>query len=78
MWDPESQMGVKASRRPKGAHLRFARATGGGFPRLSDGVAHVSRCSTPSCHALLAENLGKPSLGVNIKDLWYNPRRVAL
>ena len=23
--------------------------------------------------ALLAESLGKPSLWVNIKDLWYNP-----
>ena len=30
----------KASRRPR----RFARATGGGFPRLSGGVARGSRC----------------------------------
>ncbi len=30
-------------------------------------------CDAPAspCHALLAENLGKPSLGVIIKDLWY-------
>ena len=43
----------------------------GGFPRLSDGVAHGFRCFTSPRHALLAENLGKPSLGVIIKDLWY-------
>ncbi len=48
----------------------------GGFPRLSDGPmlvngAHGFRCSTSPRHALLAENLGKPSLGVIIKDLWY-------
>ncbi len=47
----------------------------GGFPRLSDGVAHGFRCSTSPRHALLAENLGKPSLGVIIKDLWYSPGR---
>ena len=71
MWDI-----VKASRRPR----RFARATGGGFPRLSGPgagvVARGSRCPAPPCHALLAENpsleaWGKPSLWVNIKDLWY-------
>ena len=27
--------------------------------------------SAPPRHALLAENLGKPSLWVNIQDLWY-------
>ena len=43
----------------------------GGFPRLSDGVARASRCPASPRHALLAENLGKPSLGVNIMDLWY-------
>ncbi len=57
-----------------------------GFPRLSDGVPHGFRCSTLASakppaepgsqrHALLAENLGKPSLGVVIKDLWYKTRR---
>jgi len=66
MWD----IG-KASRRRKGVHCRFARATEGGFPRLSGGVAHGSRCPAPPRHALLAENLGKPSLWVIIKDLWY-------
>ncbi len=63
---------VKAPRRPR----RFARATGGGFPRLSGGVPRGSRCPAPPRHALLAENLwpkdwGTPSLGVNIRDLWY-------
>ena len=43
----------------------------GGFPRLSDGVAHGFRCPASPRHALLAENLGKPSLWVIIKDLWY-------
>ncbi len=57
----------KASRRPR----RFARATEGGFPRLSGGVSRGLRCPAPLRHALLAESLGKPSLWVNIKDLWY-------
>ncbi len=67
MWD----IG-KASRRPR----RFARATGGGFPRLSGGVARGLRCSASPRHTLLAENLGKPSLWANIKDLWYQLRPV--
>ena len=69
----------KASRRTR----RFARATGGGFPgscgrglsggpELVDG-ARGCRCAASLRHALLAENLGKPSLWVNIKDLWYLP-----
>ncbi len=59
----------KASRRPR----RFARATGGGFARLSGRVARGFRCAASLRHALLAESLGKPSLWVNIKDLWYYP-----
>ena len=59
---------VKASRRTR----RFARATEGGFPRLSGGVAHGLRCCTPPRHALLAERLGKPSLWVIINAPWYN------
>ncbi len=43
----------------------------GGLPRLSGSVPHVSRCPASPRHALLAENLGRPSLWVNIKDLWY-------
>ncbi len=57
----------KASRRTR----RFARATEGGFPRFSGGVARGFRCAASLRPALLAENLGKPSLWVNIKDLWY-------
>ncbi len=62
----------KASRRPR----RFARATAGGFPNtcglgLSGGVARGFRCAASLRHTLLAENLGKPSLWVNIKDRWY-------
>ncbi len=33
-----------------------------GFPRLSDSVPHGLRCPASPRHALLAENLGKPSL----------------
>ncbi len=50
------------SSRLSDALRRFARPTGGGFPRLSDGVAHGSRCPASPRHALLAESLGKPSL----------------
>ncbi len=57
----------KASRRPR----RFARATGGGFPRISGGVAHGSRCPASPRHALLAESLGKPSVWVFINEIWY-------
>jgi len=34
----------------------------GGFSRLSDSVAHGSRCIASPRRALLAENLEKPSL----------------
>ncbi len=57
----------KVSRRPR----RFARATGGGFPRLSGCVARGFRRAASLRHALLAESLGKPSLWVNIQNLWY-------
>ncbi len=63
---------VKAFRRPPAVRMPDRN---GGFPRLSDGVANGFRCSTSPRHALLAENLGKPSLGVVIKDLWYKTRR---
>ncbi len=48
----------------------------GGFPRLSDGpgfraAAHGSRCPATLRHALLAKNLGKPSLWVMISGPWY-------
>ncbi len=51
----------------------------GGFPRLSDGPwlsdgAHGLRCLASPHHALLAESLGKPSLWVITKDLWYNTK----
>ncbi len=60
---------VKASRRPPTGRMDDR---DGGLPRLSDGVARASRCPATPRHALLAENLGKPSLGVNIMDLWYH------
>ena len=50
----------------------------GGFPRLSgcpmllDG-AHGFRCLASPRRALLAENLGKPSLWVIISAPWYEP-----
>ncbi len=64
---------VKAFRRPPAVRMPDRN---GGFPRLSDGPmlvdgAHGFRCPTSPRHPLLAENLGKPSLGVIIKDLWY-------
>ena len=43
----------------------------GGLPRLSDGVAHPSRCPPSPQRTLLAENLGKPSLCVMISAPWY-------
>ena len=74
---------VKACRRPPAVRPRDRN---GGFPNalrpglsggpmLVDG-ARGSRCPASPRHALLAENLnleawGKPSLGVIIKDLWY-------
>ncbi len=62
---------VKVFRRPPAVRMPDRN---GGFPRLGpmlvDG-AHGFRCSTSPRHALLAENLGKLSLGVIIKDLWY-------
>ena len=64
---------VKACRRPPAVRPRDRN---GGFPRLSDGPmlldgAQGFRCLASPRPALLAENLGKPSLWVNINDLWY-------
>ena len=61
----------KASRRPPAVRPRDRN---GGFPRLSDGVAHGLRCLASPHHALLAESLGKPSPWVINKDLWYYER----
>ena len=66
----------KAFRRPPVGPLPVRpRDRNGGFPRAfgrgADGVPHGLRCLASPRHALLAENLGKPSLWVNIKDLWY-------
>ncbi|MCH7694287.1 MAG: hypothetical protein IID50_12670, partial [Proteobacteria bacterium] len=41
------------------------------LPRLSDGVAHASRCPASPQRTLRAENLGKPSLWVMISVPWY-------
>ncbi len=43
----------------------------GGLPRLSDSVAHASRCPASPRRTLLAENLGEPFLGVIITAPWY-------
>ncbi len=62
----------KAFRRPPAVRLPDRH---GGFPRLSDGVAHGSRCPASLRHALLAESLGKPSLWVIINEIWYKLMR---
>ena len=59
---------VEAFRRPPAVRPRDRN---GGFPRLSDGVAHGFRCPASLRHALLAESLGKPSLWVIINAPWY-------
>jgi len=51
-----------ASSRLSDALRRAAWTTEGGFPRLSDVVAHALRCPASPRRTLLAENLGKPSL----------------
>ena len=63
---------VEAFRRPPTVRLPDRN---GGFPRLSGGVAHGYRCPASPRHALLAENLGKPSLWVIISAPWYNGRK---
>ena len=77
----------KASRRRKGAHCRFARATGGGFPKScgrglsakgADGVPRGSRYPAPPRHATrswpkaFGQKTGESRLyGSFTKDLWY-------
>ncbi len=66
---------VKASRRTPAVRPRDPN---GGFPMFSGGPmlvdgARGSRCPAPPRHALLAENLGKPSLWVITKDHWFLP-----
>ncbi len=65
----------KAFRRPPAVRPRDR---DGGLPRAfgqgADGVPHGFRCPASPRHALLAENLGKPSLWVITKDLWYKLR----
>ncbi|MCH7694582.1 MAG: hypothetical protein IID50_14155, partial [Proteobacteria bacterium] len=50
------------------------------LPRLSDGVAHPSRCPASPQRTLRAENLGKPARRVMISAPWYYtlPSRVGL
>ncbi|MCH7692983.1 MAG: hypothetical protein IID50_06020 [Proteobacteria bacterium] len=67
---------VKTFRRPPTGRIRDRN---GGLPRLSDGVAHASRCPASPQRTLLAENLGKPARRVMISDPWYYVRlRAAL
>ncbi len=56
-----------------GSHARPERR----LPRLSDGVARALRCPASPRHALLTENLGKPSLWVIISAPWYKTRSTA-
>ena len=59
---------VKAFRRPPTGRMDDRN---GGFPRLSDVVAHALRCPASPRRTLKAENLGKPSLWVSIIAPWY-------
>ncbi|MCH7693427.1 MAG: hypothetical protein IID50_08300 [Proteobacteria bacterium] len=63
---------VKTFRRPPTGRIRDRN---GGLPRLSDGVAHASRCPASPQRTLRAENLGKPARRVMISDPWYKPWR---
>ncbi|MCH7693585.1 MAG: hypothetical protein IID50_09090 [Proteobacteria bacterium] len=63
---------VKTFRRPPTGRIRDRN---GGLPRLSDGVAHASRCGASPQRTLKAENLGKPARRVMISDPWYKPAR---
>jgi len=62
MWDI-----VKASRRTPAVRPRDRRRLPKVFGRRSARLA----VPAPPRHALLAESLGRPSLWVNFKDLWY-------
>ena len=60
----------KTFRRPPTGRIRDPK---GGFPRLSGSVAQSLRCTASPQPTRLAENHGKPSLGVTISAPWYNP-----
>ncbi len=68
---------VKASRRtpavrPRDRNGGVPESCGRGLSGPGAGcVPRRSRCPASPRHALLAENLGKPSLWVITKDLWY-------
>ena len=64
---------VETFRRPPTGRIRDRN---GGLPRLSDGVAHASRCPASPQRTLLAENLGKPARRVMIGAPWYESRGV--
>ncbi len=57
-----------------GSPARPGRRLPKAFGQGADGVPHGFRCPASPRHALLAENLGKPSLWVITKDLWYKLR----
>ncbi len=63
----------EAFRRPPAVRPRDRN---GGGPRRPDGAPLGYRGPASLRHALLAESLGKPSLWVIIKDLWYKARRL--
>ena len=62
---------VKTFRRPPTGRVRDRN---GGLPRLSDGVAHASRCPASPQRTLKAENLGKPARRVMISVPWYKTK----
>ncbi len=56
---------------PTPADGPLQRDRNGGLPGLSDGVAHASRCPASPFLMIMAENRGKPSLQVIIREAWY-------
>ena len=72
---------VKPFRRPPAGRIRDLQGglpIGGSADRLSDSLASASRCTASPQRTLLAENLGKPSLGVIINVLWYYLQLLAI
>ena len=63
----------KASRRTQGSLLPVRPRDRRRLPKVFGQERVAWRCRHREPRATPPENLGKPSLWVNIKDLWYNP-----